>query len=54
MMYDIKFENETSSGTKTYRAESEAEALSKFRESYEQHGDEVPSHWVIGTWVVTA
>jgi hypothetical protein len=54
MIYEIKFENETSSGTKNVCAESEAEALAKFRDSYDEHGDEVPSHWVVGTWAVTA
>ena len=54
MIYELKFENEISSGTKNVRAESEAEALAKFRASYEEHGDEVPSCWVVGTWAVTA
>lgn len=54
MMYEIKFENEISSGTKNVRAESEAEALAKFCATYEEHGDPAPSCWVVGTWAVTA
>jgi hypothetical protein len=50
MMYEIQFENEISSGRKMFHANSEVEALRKFRESYE--GYEIPSHWVVGIWSV--
>jgi len=48
MLYEIRFESATDSGTVLIAANTNKSALRQFADRYE--GSDVPSHWVVGCW----
>ena len=50
MLYEIRYETKTGSGTRMVRATSDGEALERFNEAWLLYGDDVPSAWIVARW----